>query len=92
MRSTNADGKWIDNSRVLTLIVQPTFWEAWYGKLLLVFILLSIVAIIIYTLLYIRRIKRQQRDTLEKYLNLIEVRWAIWHWLLPSVGAVYREN
>ena len=74
MRSTNADGKWIDNSRVLTLIVQPTFWEAWYGKLLLVFILLSIVAIIIYTLLYIRRIKRQQRDTLEKYLNLIEVR------------------
>ncbi len=74
MRSTNADGKWIDNQHTLTVVVYPTFWEAWYGKLLLVFILLSIVAIIIYTLLYIRRIKRQQRDTLEKYLNLIEVR------------------
>jgi AraC-like DNA-binding protein len=72
--STNAEGKWIDNQHTLTVVVYPTFWEAWYGKLLLVFILLSIVAIIIYTLLYIRRIKRQQRDTLEKYLNLIEVR------------------
>jgi transcriptional regulator GlxA family with amidase domain len=31
------------------------------------------VATIVYTLLYIRRIKRQQHETLEKYLNLIEV-------------------
>ena len=74
MRSTNADGKWIDNSRVLTLIVQPTFWEAWYGQLFLALIVIAIVVAIIYTLLYIRSIKRQQRETLEKYLSLIEVR------------------
>lgn len=74
VRSTNADGVWMDNQRVLTLIVKPTFWEAWYGKLLLVLLIAGFVAAIIYTLLYIRRIKRQHRETLEKYLSLIEVR------------------
>ena len=74
VRSTNADGVWMDNQRVLTLIVKPTFWEAWYGKLLLVLLIAGFVAAVIYTLLYIRRIKRQHRETLEKYLSLIEVR------------------
>ena len=74
VRSTNADGVWMDNQRVLTLIVKPTFWEAWYGKLLMVLLIAGFVAAIIYTLLYIRRIKRQHRETLEKYLSLIEVR------------------
>lgn len=73
IRSTNADGKWIGNQRVLTVMVRPTFWEAWYGRLLLVLMAAAIVAAIVYTLLYIRRIKRQQHETLEKYLNLIEV-------------------
>ncbi|MDY4889975.1 MAG: helix-turn-helix domain-containing protein [Prevotella sp.] len=73
VRSTNADGVWMDNQRVLTLIVKPTFWEAWYGKLLLVLLIAGFVAAVIYTLLYIRRIKRQHRETLEKYQSLIEV-------------------
>ena len=72
VRSTNADGEWLNNQRVLTVIVQPTFWEAWYGQLLLVIIVIAVVAAVIYTLLYIRRIKRQQRETLEKYLALME--------------------
>ena len=74
VRSTNADGEWLNNQRVLTVIVQPTFWEAWYGQLLLVIIVIAVVAAVIYTLLYIRRIKRQQRETLEKYLALIDNR------------------
>ena len=73
VRSTNADGVWMNNQRVLTLIVKPTFWEAWYGKLLLVLLIAGFVAAVICTLLYIRRIKRQHRETLEKYLSLIEV-------------------
>ncbi len=73
VRSTNADGVWMNNQRVLTLIVKPTFWEAWYGKLLLVLLIAGFVAAVICTLLYIRRIKRQHCETLEKYLSLIEV-------------------
>ena len=74
IRSTNADGEWQDNVRSMTIIVKPTFWEAWYGQLLIVFICLALLAAILYTYLYIKRIKRQQRETLEKYLAMIEVR------------------
>lgn len=74
MRSTNADGEWIDNTRQLTIVVTPTFWESVCGRLLLLVLLCGTLAAIIYTILYIRRIKRQQRETLEKYLALIEVR------------------
>lgn len=72
IRSTNADGEWQQNTRVLTIIVKPTFWEAWYGQLLILLLIIGVVAIVVYTLLYIRRIKRQQRETLEKYLALLE--------------------
>jgi AraC-like DNA-binding protein len=74
IRSTNADGEWQDNIRSITIVVTPTFWEAWYGQLLIVFICLALLTAILYTYLYIRRIKRQQRETLEKYLAMIEAR------------------
>lgn len=74
VRSTNADGEWQDNQRRLTIIVTPTFWEAWYGQLLILLLIVAVVLAIAYTLLYIRRIRRQHRETLEKYLALIEVR------------------
>ena len=36
--------------------------------------ILTIAAVIAYTLLYIKRIKRQQRETMEAYLAILEVR------------------
>ena len=74
IRSTNADGEWQDNIRSITVIVLPTFWEAWYGQLLILILLIGILAAITYTILYIRRIRCQHRETLEKYLALIEGR------------------
>ena len=74
LRSTNADGQWVDNVRQLTIIVQPTFWETPWATLLIAAIIASVVTTIVYTLLYIRRIKRKQRETLEAYLSLIELR------------------
>ena len=72
VRSTNADGEWQDNQRRLTIIVTPTFWEAWYGQLLILLIIVGVLLAVVYTLLYIRRIRRQHRETLEKYLALID--------------------
>lgn len=72
VRSTNADGEWLDNIRTLTIIVTPTFWEAWYGQLLIILLCVAVLAAILYTYLYIRRIKRQHHETLEAYLALIE--------------------
>ncbi len=70
--STNADGEWLENIRQLIIIVKPTFWEAWYGQLFILLLIVGALAAIVYTLLYIRRIHRQHRETLEKYLALIE--------------------
>lgn len=72
IQSTDADGQWTGNVRRLTLIVTPTFWESTIGRLLIVVLLLTVIGTIAYTLLYIRRIKRKQRETLEAYLKLLE--------------------
>lgn len=74
LRATDADGQWLAGVRRLTLVVQPTFWESTTGRLLIVLLVVGIVAAIVYTLLYIRRIKRKQRETLAAYLALLEVR------------------
>lgn len=71
--STNANGEWLDNIRQLTIIVKPTFWESVWGRLLILLIILGTMAALARTILYIRYIKRQHRETLEKYLALIEV-------------------
>ena len=72
VRSTNADGQWTDKTRRLTIIVKPTFWESVWGQLLILLLIVGILAGIGYTLLYIKRIKRQQHETLEAYLALIQ--------------------
>ncbi len=71
LRSTNADGVWVDNNRTLTIIVTPTFWESWYGELLIILLILAVVGGIIYTYLYIKKIKQQRHEALEAYLELI---------------------
>ena len=72
IRSTNADGEWLNNIRPLTIIVKPTFWESVWGRLLILLIILGALAALARTILYIRYIKHQHRETLEKYLALIE--------------------
>ena len=72
IRCTNADGQWTDSLRRLTIVVQPTFWESAVGRLLMVLLVVAMLAVIVYTYLYIRRIKRQQHETLEAYLALME--------------------
>lgn len=71
IRSTNSDGVWVDNVTTVEIVVEPTFLESTVGRILITLLLLGFIAGIIYTYLYIRRIKRQQHETLEAYLALI---------------------
>mgnify|MGYP002624826832 CR=1 FL=1 len=71
LRSTNADGISVNNQRRLVIIAEPTFWETPWATLLIVVLSLSVVAAVVYTLLYIKRIKRKQHETLEAYLALL---------------------
>jgi AraC-like DNA-binding protein len=72
IRSTNSNGAWCDNERMLTIIVTPTFWETPWGKMLIALLVMTAICMVGYTLLYIRRIKRKQRETMEAYLALLE--------------------
>ena len=65
LRSTNGDGQWVDNTHEVTIIVRPTFWQTGWARLLIAVIALTLVAAIVYTILYIRSIKRKQRETME---------------------------
>ena len=71
IRSTNSDGVWVDNTRLLTIIVKPTFWETRWAQLVYIILFLTLIWLVFYTFQYIRRIKRQQKDAHEAYLALL---------------------
>lgn len=72
LRSSNSSGNWLDNARIVTLIVIPTFWETPAAYCLYVVLILAATGIIVYTLLYIRRIKRKQKELLTAYLQFVD--------------------
>ncbi len=76
IRCTGSDGKWLDTRQSLSITVVPTFWESGWGHLLLGLIILCVVALIVFTLIYISHIQRQRRETLEAYLSLLNTQHA----------------
>lgn len=77
VRSTDTHGRWLDNDSTFTLEVLPAFWETGWAKTLYVIITLLIIGAVVWTAVYIRRIKRLQRETLEAHLRLLESRAAL---------------
>ena len=71
IRSTNGDGVWVDNTRTLTLIVKPTFWETRWAKILYLILFALIVGGILKTRRYIFSLKRRQKELHEAYLALL---------------------
>jgi len=71
IRSTDAEGEWLDNTRSLTIRVEPKFWESSLGRLIVALLTLAVIAIVAYTIYYIRKLRRQQHKTLEAYLALL---------------------
>lgn len=72
MRSTNAHGVWCDNQTILQLYVIPTFWETRWAWLVLALIVLTLAALIGWTVTYIYRLRRQKIDLeaiLERHMN-----------------------
>ena len=71
IRSTNRDGVWVDNTRMLTIIVVPTFWETTWAKILYLILFLAIVYGIYRTRNHIINLRRQQHELQEAYLALL---------------------
>lgn len=59
VRSTNADGVWQNNVRVLNIYAQPTFWESWMGWMMYILTGGAIIFIILYMFGQQQRIKMQ---------------------------------
>ncbi|MCM1519189.1 MAG: helix-turn-helix domain-containing protein [Lachnoclostridium sp.] len=68
--SISPSGQPLDNSVAMTIIVTPTFWETGFARFLYVVISLLIITAVIRLIVYIRTMKRQQREILDAYLEL----------------------
>ncbi|MDD7336699.1 MAG: two-component regulator propeller domain-containing protein [Prevotella sp.] len=71
IKSTNGDGIWMSNTKAFVLYVRPTFWETPWALLLLLLLIGAGVYGIVYTYGYIKRINEQRKETLNKYLELL---------------------
>lgn len=72
IRSTNAEGLWAQNTRTITIIVEPTFWETTLAYVLYIIITVLLISGVTYTITYINNLKRQREETLQAYLKLFE--------------------
>lgn len=69
--STDAFGRWTDNSRRLVIVAEPLFRETTLAAVLLVLLLMSAAGTIVYVSLYIRRLHKERKETLDAYLALL---------------------
>ena len=59
VRSTNADGVWTDNERVLPIEILPSFWETPFAYFLYVLFILLVIVAAVYILFTIYRLKHE---------------------------------
>jgi CheY-like chemotaxis protein/ligand-binding sensor domain-containing protein/AraC-like DNA-binding protein len=57
VKSTNADGEWVNNERSITIIKSPSFWESYWGLVFYCFIFLLITLLVSYILFTFYRLK-----------------------------------
>ena len=71
VQSTDRYGRWVENEHVITIIVDPHWYETWWAYTLMILLALGFIGSIIYTQYYIKSLKRQRRDALDNYMALI---------------------
>ena len=73
IRSTNGDGVWVDNDRLLTIIVTPTFWETRWSYLIYALGILLVIAISSYLLFVFYRLR--QKMSIEQQISDIKLKF-----------------
>ena len=72
LRSTDGTGKWLDNERTITIKVTPTLFETWWWRTLQGLFIIGVIVVCIYIWKYIKKIQKQQRETLDAYMQLLD--------------------
>ncbi|HEY4789141.1 MAG TPA: response regulator, partial [Bacteroidales bacterium] len=57
VKSTNADGEWVNNERTIRIIKAPSFWESYWGFAFYFIVFVAIVILATYILFTIYRLK-----------------------------------
>lgn len=73
VRSTNADGVWTDNTRMLEIEVLPSFWETSFAYFLYVLFVLLVIVTAVYILFTIYRLKH--RVSMERQMTDMKLRF-----------------
>lgn len=72
VKASDSSGSRDDSVASLVIIVTPTIWETPLAYFIYVLLGVALIAAIIGTVLYIRRMRRRQHDLLEAYMRLVE--------------------
>ncbi len=73
IRSTNSNGFWIDNTRSLTIIVPPTFWESGWAVCFWIVLFLTVTGISTLVIVYIWNLRH--RIDIEEQLTDVKLRF-----------------
>lgn len=73
VRSTNSDGIWVENTRILPVVVLPSFWETPWAYFLYVLFILLIIFTAVYILFTIFRLKH--KVSVEQEISDIKLRF-----------------
>ncbi|MDE7135446.1 MAG: helix-turn-helix domain-containing protein [Muribaculaceae bacterium] len=71
VQSTDRYGRQVENAVSLNIYVASYWYETWWARVLFAVVLLAIVGVIIGTIIYIRRVNRQRRELLDKYMVML---------------------
>lgn len=59
VRSTNSDGIWVDNTRTISVVVRPSFWQTLLSKILIALISAALIALAIYVIFTMYKLRHK---------------------------------
>lgn len=71
IESTDRYGRWVDNVRQLVIVVEPHWYETLWARLLGWLLGLGFTAAVAYVTFYVRQLRHQRRELLEKYMAIM---------------------
>ncbi|MBD5252851.1 MAG: helix-turn-helix domain-containing protein [Barnesiella sp.] len=72
LQSTDRYGRRVDNTLALTVTVAPWWYETWWAMTLFIIFGAAALAAGVWLVVYIRRVNRQRRELLAKYMALLD--------------------
>ena len=71
VQSTDRYGRWVDNNKTLVIVITPEWYETLPVRIAGWIIIIAIITGVVYTVFYVKDLKRQRSELLEKYMSLL---------------------